>query len=366
MASYCVMNLKKHTSKTNFKALQAEANREYTSELDYYNDVDLSRSDQNVYLVRSDDWERDIDAYLESEHIKPGKDAVKAITAVYSGSPERMNELTHEEQIAYFEECKLFHEEHFGHVVSAVIHFDEGTPHMQILSVPVIDVPTVKNVNVIDEAATRKANEGFYQAMGVETYAEALDSAEDIGYGLEPVFQRDAKGRLKRKQEKVLDDFGNIVMHRGLNGGRALGNKKNLSRLQTEFASQVGSLYGFERGECRVDSENEVEHLTALQYKVKKAEEALTQLREAYKREAAEMARKRADFEEYKVQGTIELKQREDELKRLKMALKRQAEEQSELIMLGREAKRKQTVERLEVNQTDGLQSQRQGYTPWD
>lgn len=354
MASYCVMTLKKHSGSSNIRALQAEANREHTSELDYYNDVDLSKSSQNVYFVKSENWESDIEDYLAECGIRPKKDAVKAITAVYSGSPEKLNEMSREEQLQYFQDCLHFHENHFGHVISAVVHYDETTPHLQILSVPVVDVPKVRNVYVVDEKATRERNKTFYEAFDLKTYADAEEQATEFGgaCNLEVVYELDRSGKKKRKQEKVVDEDGNIVYQRGLNGGRALGNAKHLSKLQTEFAVCVGNTYGFERGACRVDQEDERDHLTALQYKIQKAEKRLTDLNEEYTKKRQEMA----NFEEYRSSEMKYIQTAKERLKKAEIELK-------DLIEAGKLHKRQQRMEQLSDN---GTMSVRDGYTPWE
>lgn len=259
-ANFCVMNLKKVKRSDNMKGLQAEANREYEDAERYHNNVDLSRSYLNVSLIHSDDWRESIYGEIRKEGVTMDKDSVLGISAVYTASPEWFEEHPdRQEQIAYFKDCLAFHERHFGKVVSAVIHYDEDTPHMQVLSVPILEAPKMENYWI----------------------------CKDDGREVKPGDDRwGAPDTRRRKQKYVLDKNGKKVMTKGLHGGRALGNKRHLSHLQDEFAEQCGKPHGLERGECRVDSDEQVEHKTALQHKVEELEE-----REAKAQEELEDAR---------------------------------------------------------------------------
>ena len=61
---YCVMNMAKR-HRADLRGLQAEANREYDDEEKYKGNVDLTKSSDNVYVVKSDDWHKSISEALE-------------------------------------------------------------------------------------------------------------------------------------------------------------------------------------------------------------------------------------------------------------------------------------------------------------
>ncbi len=273
--NYCIMNLKKVNGSDNIKGLQAEANREHEDKDQYVNKVDLSRSYQNVDLVRSDDWQKSINDIIAESEVSVNKDSVLGITAVYTASPEWFEaHPSRQEQLAYFNDCLKFHEQHFGKVFNAVIHYDETTPHMQVISVPVIEVPKVENywINEADGKPVTQEDE--------ERWAQPK----------------------KRKQRRVLDENGNSVMSKGLNGARALGNQKKLSKLQDDFAAQVGKPYGLERGECRIDSKERVEHKTALQHEIKTLEQQKEEIKDEAKLEGYIEAKTDLDIERYLMQ----------------------------------------------------------------
>lgn len=73
---------------------------------------------------------------------KRRKDAVPCIELFIGASPEAMRAMTRKQQDAYFKRALGWIGERFGgkgNMVSAVVHRDETTPHMQVLLVPLLD-----------------------------------------------------------------------------------------------------------------------------------------------------------------------------------------------------------------------------------
>lgn len=116
--------------------LEAEANRQEMIDLPA-SDVDWNLTKENVFLVRSDDWKQSIKDELQKYDItKHRKDAVVLIDSLYTASSDFFTELSKNEIIDYFTDCLDFHERVYGHVINAVVHFDERSPHLHIASVP--------------------------------------------------------------------------------------------------------------------------------------------------------------------------------------------------------------------------------------
>lgn len=73
---------------------------------------------------------------------KRRKDAVPCIEVFVGGSPEAVQAMSRKQQDAYFKRALAWVGDRFGgrgNLVSAVIHRDETTPHMQVLLVPLLD-----------------------------------------------------------------------------------------------------------------------------------------------------------------------------------------------------------------------------------
>lgn len=129
---YCVMNIQKR-KRQDITGIEREATRTAT---DYNNAVEPGMDIYNVNLIQSQNWKQDIQREIEKAGAKIRANSVIALDTVYTASPQFFEGKTAEENNRYFQDCLRFHQEQFGHVVSAVIHYDETTPHMHILSVP--------------------------------------------------------------------------------------------------------------------------------------------------------------------------------------------------------------------------------------
>lgn len=102
-------------------------------------EIDYTRTKDNIYLMESKDYWGDIKKTLKRYGIeKWRKDAVVMNDAIYTASPEAMANMSRDEMLQYFMDCAEWHQEHFGPVINAVIHYDETTPHLHIDSIPLV------------------------------------------------------------------------------------------------------------------------------------------------------------------------------------------------------------------------------------
>lgn len=188
---FCVMNIQKR-KRTDISGIQKEATRTAT---DYNNQVKPGMDALNVNLIQSNAWMQDIQAEIDRAGAKTRSNSVVALDAIYTASGEFFKGKSNEECNQYFQDCLEFHQRKFGHVISAVIHYDETTPHMHILSVPLTQ-----------------------------------------------------DGRLSARE--------------------IVGNRTNLSRMQTEFFEQVGKEYGLARG-IHMDGQEKRQHISAQEHELR-------------------------------------------------------------------------------------------------
>ena len=188
---FCVMNIQKR-KKTDIGGIQKEATR---TAAEYNNQVQPGMDIFNVNLIQSNNWMQDIQAEIDQAGAKTRSNSVVALDAIYTASGDFFKGKSNEENDQFFRDCLEFHQRKFGHVISAVIHYDETTPHMHILSVPLTQ-----------------------------------------------------DGRLSARE--------------------IVGNRANLSRMQTEFFEQVGRGYGLERG-VQMDGQEKKKRITAQEYKLR-------------------------------------------------------------------------------------------------
>lgn len=188
---FCVMNIQKR-KKNDITGIQREATRTAT---EYNNQVQPGMDIFNVNLIQSNNWMQDIQAEIDQAGAKTRSNSVVALDAIYTASGDFFKDKSNEENDQFFRDCLEFHQRKFGHVISAVIHYDETTPHLHILSVPLTQ-----------------------------------------------------DGRLSARE--------------------IVGNRANLSRMQTEFFEQVGRGYGLERG-VQMDGQEKKKRITAQEHKLR-------------------------------------------------------------------------------------------------
>lgn len=132
---YCIMRIKK-CKVTDMRGLQQEACRQLPAGR-YNNQVDLNSSIHNITLIKSQDWLDDIRSRIRSAGAKERNNSIVGINGLYTASPQWFQEHSEEEILHFFQSCLKFHEQHYGEVIAAIIHMDEKTPHMHVMSVPI-------------------------------------------------------------------------------------------------------------------------------------------------------------------------------------------------------------------------------------
>lgn len=142
MAMYCIMNVDKQRRPA-IHGLQLEANRQQGDNREFDNsDIDVSRTADNIFLRRCDSWNREITQQIKAAGVKERKDSIVGITGVYTASAEWFDTHPKSEWLQYFKDCLEFHDKAYGHCINAVVHLDEDVPHMQCISVPLLQNET--------------------------------------------------------------------------------------------------------------------------------------------------------------------------------------------------------------------------------
>lgn len=229
---FCVMNIQKR-KKNDITGIQREATRTAT---EYNNQVKPGMDALNVSLIQSNNWMQDIQAEIDQAGARTRSNSVVALDVIYTASGEFFKDKSNEEKNQFFRDCLEFHQRKFGHIISAVIHYDETTPHMHILSVPLTQ-----------------------------------------------------DGRLSARE--------------------IVGNRTNLSRMQTEFFEQVGKEYGLERG-IQMDGQEKKKRITAQEHKLRQVKQA--KAREEEELEAIKHSKKSARERATKAKEQAEQQQAEN------------------------------------------------------
>ena len=201
---FCIMRTEKR-KRTDLGGIQRENTRAAT---EYNNRVAPGMDIFNVTLKESNNWLQDIDNEIKAAGAKTRSNSVLALDTIYTASPEFFQGKTNQQNDDFFKDCLQFHQEHFGHIISAVIHYDETTPHMHIISVPLTKDGRLSARDVIgNKAKMSKTQDMFYKQVG-------------RGYGLERGIHmdgqekkqhisaqehelREIKQKIAREQEKL-------------------------------------------------------------------------------------------------------------------------------------------------------------------
>lgn len=172
---YCIMRTEKR-KKSDLSGIQKENTRTAT---EYNNQVQPGMDILNVDLLHSDNWMQDIQQEIDRAGARTRSNSVVALDTIYTASPQFFQGKTNAENDKFFEDCLRFHQRKFGHVISAVIHYDETTAHMHVISVPLTKDGRLSARDVIgNRTQMRRAQTEFYEQVGRE-------------YGLERGVQQD-------------------------------------------------------------------------------------------------------------------------------------------------------------------------------
>lgn len=160
---FCIMRTEKR-KRTDITGIQKENNRTATG---YNNSVNREQSELNVPLIQSNNWTQDIKAEIDRAGAHTRSNSVVALDTLYTASPQFFDDKTQEQTEHFFKECLQFHQERFGHIISAVIHYDETTPHLHVVSVPLTQDGRLSARDVIgNRAKMSRTQDMFYEQVG--------------------------------------------------------------------------------------------------------------------------------------------------------------------------------------------------------
>lgn len=218
---FCIMRTEKR-KRTDIGGIQRENTRTAT---EYNNKVAPGMDALNVNLIQSNDWMQDIQAEIDRAGAKTRSNSVVALDTIYTASSEFFQGKTNKENDAFFRDCLRFHEERFGHIVSAVIHYDETTPHLHVISVPLTPDNRLSARDVIgNKAKMSKAQDEFFEQVGK-------------GYGLERGIHMDGQEKKKHisAQEHELREIRQKIA-RGQEELEAIEHSKETARTRAQTA----------------------------------------------------------------------------------------------------------------------------------
>lgn len=223
---FCIMRTEKR-KRTDLGGIQRENTRTAT---EYNNRVNPGMDVFNVTLKESSNWLQDIDNEIRAAGAKSRSNSVLALDTIYTASPQFFQERTNAENDTFFRDCLKFHERHFGHIISAVIHYDETTPHLHVISVPLTQDGRLSARDVIgNKAKMSKAQDEFFEQVGK-------------GYGLERGIHMDGQEKKKHisAQEHELREIRQKIA-RGQEELEAVEHSVETARTRAQTARQTAT-----------------------------------------------------------------------------------------------------------------------------
>lgn len=139
----CKEGSRLRTSKIKFNSVTRRFQKHIQRQANYYHsnpDIDVSRQYKDVALVFSEDLKKSIFKELENYNItkQPRKNAVGLIDGVITASPYFFEGKDKDSIVCFFRKALPIIQREYGPVISAVVHFDEKTPHLHFCTVPIL------------------------------------------------------------------------------------------------------------------------------------------------------------------------------------------------------------------------------------
>lgn len=141
---YGIMRVEKR-GRSGVYGIQLENNRNVERKREFdRSDVDWERTAENDYIIKTDNWNKEITRQIKLNGCKERKNSVVMLDGLFTVSPEWFTQHTKEEINKYFNDCLNFYVKEYcqgdrSRIINAVIHWDESTPHMHVASVPLIN-----------------------------------------------------------------------------------------------------------------------------------------------------------------------------------------------------------------------------------
>lgn len=223
---FCIMRTEKR-KRTDLGGIQRENTRTAT---EYNNRVNPGMDVFNVTLKESSNWLQDIDNEIRAAGAKSRSNSVLALDTIYTASPEFFQGKANAENDKFFQDCLKFHESRFGHIISAVVHYDETTPHLHVISVPLTKDGRLSARDVIgNKAKMTKTQDQFFEQVG-------------RGYGLERGIHMDGQEKKQHisAQEHTLREIRQQIA-KGQETLEAIEHSEKIARTRAQKARQTAA-----------------------------------------------------------------------------------------------------------------------------
>lgn len=242
--------------------IQLEANRtrsDYLKGREFpASDIDWLKTNENVFLIKCDNWNKEIRSRLDEYGLKERKNSVVLLDSIYTASAEFFQDKTKEEIIDYFCACLEFHKKTYGeHVINAVIHFDEvknGNVHMHVASIPIVERKGVISLCARDlmggREHYRKRQDEFYSQVSslwglergeIKDYAEVRKHINKLEYEAQEATIKAEKAKaelnIRERVKNACASAEEIEIKKSVFGNKVTMSAADYERLQAQVST---------------------------------------------------------------------------------------------------------------------------------
>ena len=226
-------------------------------------DIDFSKTEENYSLKERPNktYNQVIKERIDNLDLKKAvrKDAVVMCSFVVTSDKDFFNNISLEQEKAYFQKAYNFVKEKYGeqNIISAEVHKDETTPHLHINFIPVTQDNRLSAKSLFDKKSLKQLQDDFYSQVsrefgldrgGVEEHQKNIDKVtykkEKVKKELHEIEQIDKETSEKRAvvldRAKLVDEYYNIKFD-GLTADDVKPKKSGFLNIYSETDEAVAS-----------------------------------------------------------------------------------------------------------------------------
>lgn len=172
-------------------------------------DIDVAKSYLNYDLVACNKsyknaFDDEIQEHYKSKR-KVRSDATVIDEWIFSASSEFFDELSEADEKRYFNTCLDFMKEKYGHVVYAMVHKDETTPHMHLGLVPLTSDGRLSHKDIFTRNELKKLHTALYERLTAEGFNLEKPQSGDKEHLTVMEFKAKKNEELLQKQNNAIE-----------------------------------------------------------------------------------------------------------------------------------------------------------------
>lgn len=239
MANYAIMRMEKR--KLNAVARIDNHHERLKERYKSNPDIDPELSHLNYHIKEPQGrYRQKVLNRIEESGARRRKDSVVLQDCLVTASPDWINELTHEQQVEFFNHAYEYFTKNFGeeNIISAVVHMDEANPHMHLCFVPITKDNRLSSKELIGGPKGLVKHQDNFHAHMVEKYPDlsrGISSKITHRKHIPTEFYKNAT-MLYEHQEEIVNAINNIGL---INNAK---KRDEAIALLSRYAPELGAM----------------------------------------------------------------------------------------------------------------------------